>query len=93
MCIICGKPAQDRCTACKETFSVPEMVYFCNSCSNRVHGHPGCSHLVQMFSDVCEELQLLSVICVEYNHYVCFSRDSEGRWVFFDSMGECKCRW
>jgi hypothetical protein len=31
------------------------------------------------------ELDLLSVICIETSHYICFTR-SEERWVFFDSM-------
>jgi len=36
-------------------------------------------------------LQLLSVLCIETSHYVCFTRIMEpekDEWVFFDSMAE-----
>ena len=34
------------------------------------------------------KLQLLSVLCIETSHYVCFTRVNENDWVFFDSMAE-----
>ena len=41
------------------------------------------------------ELDLLSVICIETSHYVCFTRDprddTERKWIFFDSMADRKC--
>ena len=39
------------------------------------------------------KLELLSVICIETSHYVCFTRDTEGRWLLFDSMANrlCEC--
>ena len=43
------------------------------------------------FPLICR-LQLLSVICIETSHYVCFTR-CDDRWLFHDSMadriGEC----
>ena len=36
-------------------------------------------------------LQLLSVLCIETSHYVCFTRitgSGKDEWVFFDSMAE-----
>ena len=41
--------------------------------------------------DVGRELELLSVLCIETSHYVCFTRDVEGRWLFFDSMANRVC--
>ena len=37
-------------------------------------------------------LQLLSVICIETSHYVCFTR-LEDQWLFHDSMADrmCEC--
>jgi hypothetical protein len=40
---------------------------------------------------VAVELELLSVLCIETSHYVCFSRDNDGRWLFFDSMADRLC--
>ena len=37
------------------------------------------------------ELELLSVLCIETSHYVCFTRDPEGRWLFFDNMANRVC--
>ncbi len=41
------------------------------------------------------QLDLLSVICIETSHYVCFTRDPrdeiEKKWIFFDSMADRQC--
>ena len=37
-------------------------------------------------------LELLSVICIETSHYVCFTRHSGNQWVFFDSMASRVCK-
>lgn len=37
--------------------------------------------------EVTAHLQLLSVICIETSHYVCFTRADE-KWVFMDSMAD-----
>ena len=65
-------------------------MYFCDQCNARVHKHPTrVSHTPER-KEVAE-LELLSVLCIETSHYVCFSRDSEGRWLFFDSMADRLC--
>ena len=38
------------------------------------------------------ELELLSVICSANSHYVCFTRDPERKWLFFDSMANRVCK-
>ena len=72
-------------------FSATE-VYFCTSCNDLAHKRrgdhtPGWSQ----GEGVAVELELLSVLCIETSHYVCFSRDNEGRWLFFDSMADRIC--
>ena len=37
--------------------------------------------------EMTAHLQLLSVLCIETSHYVCFTRSDE-RWVFMDSMAD-----
>ena len=67
-------------------------MYFCEKCTQLAHGKATerDGHKVRDiaadpgYSGVTE-LDLLSVICREFNHYTCFTR-SEDRWVFFDSM-------
>ena len=69
----------------------PDELHFCSSCSSMVHKHPSrASHTPVQMEEV-PELELLSVLCIETSHYVCFSRDSEGRWLFFDSMADRLC--
>ncbi len=67
--------------------SPEEFAYFCDSCAAVVHGVPTrTGHPLEKVTE-STELELLSVICFETNHYVCFAR-SENQWVFFDSMGK-----
>lgn len=64
-------------------------MLFCNDCNDRVHRHKSrASHKREKCRELNEvgELELLSVLCIETSHYVCFTRDSEERWLFFDSM-------
>jgi len=71
-------------------------VYLCDTCSGRVHSHKDrASHKPERCGEITEagELELLSVICIETSHYVCFTRDSEGKWVFSDSMANRLCEW
>ena len=44
---------------------------------------------VKVRSPTC--LKLLSVICIETSHYVCFTRADDGRWIFHDSMANRVC--
>ena len=43
--------------------------------------------LLTFSGEMTAHLQLLSVLCIETSHYVCFTK-SEGRWVFMDSMAD-----
>jgi len=64
---------------------------FCQDCVKIWHSHPkrhGQPHNIQ---DISIKLKLLSVICIETSHYVCFTRvtgSETDQWVFFDSMAE-----
>ena len=92
-CYICQEKAWNICDDCKSEFatyrSSDGRVYFCNDCNDKVHRHKlRTSHKPEKCMKLEEvlELELLSVLCIETSHYVCFTRDSEGRWLFFDSM-------
>lgn len=98
-CKICGDRAWKECDECTQSFHSHHddprgAVYFCEKCAQLAHGKTAKrdGHKVRDiaadpgYSDVTE-LDLLSVICLEYNHYTCFTR-SEDRWVFFDSMAK-----
>ena len=89
-CYICGEPAQMKCSECgtSDDFK-PKKVFFCSQCSILVHERH-VSHRPEPIQGENEavELELLSVLCIETSHYVCFSRDSDGRWLFFDSMAD-----
>ena len=68
-----------------------DFVYFCENCWGLAHSEytKRSGHKVtEVTPDLggISELDLLSVICTETSHYVCFTR-AEERWVFFDSMG------
>ena len=43
--------------------------------------------LASSIGEIDAHLQLLSVVCIETSHYVCFTR-ADGRWVFMDSMAD-----
>jgi len=90
-CFICGKSAQRWCADCMaEVQQFENPVYFCLGCSESIHGHPHrIGHKVEMAQ---ARLELLSVICIETSHYVCFTR-AENRWIFFDSMANRACKW
>lgn len=99
-CYICQDKAWNTCDDCKSEFSThlssDGAVYLCNDCNDKVHKHEARkSHKHEKCSKLDEggDLELLSVLCIETSHYVCFTRDSEGRWLFFDSMANrvCEC--
>ena len=65
---------------------------YCGACSSGQYSEC-CDH--KRDSDVNDfdtgTLQLLSVLCIETSHYVCFTRitgSGKDEWVFFDSMAE-----
>ena len=90
-CFICNKtPAWQKCIECASEFNrqSEEDTHLCRDCTKLLHGHPQRAHHeahVEMSEDVNPNLELLSVICIETSHYVCFTR-SEDQWILFDSM-------
>ena len=90
-CFICGETALNNCSECMGDFNAKETVHFCDHCNACVHKNPKrVAHKPEKREDL-PELELLSVLCIETSHYVCFSRDSDGRWLFFDSMADRLC--
>ena len=87
-CFICNDGADYNCKACGNFFYLNNS-HICGRCSELVHRHPT---RVSHTPEKCfPQLELLSVLCIETSHYVCFSRDSDGRWLFFDSMADRVC--
>ena len=92
-CFMCGDPAWKQCHDCMPYFTTNATtpVYFCDNCTKLAHGQATkrdkhrVSDITAESGDLTE-LELLSVICIETSHYVCFTR-SEDKWVFFDSYG------
>ena len=97
MCYICGKTGKWKCSKCNDGKSTtPAQLYFCGDCNNVWHNHPSRKEhnpVLNKEHGVNEigRLQLLSVLCIETSHYVCFTRimgSEKDEWVFFDSMSE-----
>ena len=97
-CFICAKSAWNKCSECTSDF-VAELTFisFCDGCSKLVHSNPSRrNHKVMKCDEELDigsltELDLLSVICIETSHYVCFSR-ADDKWIFFDSMANRVCK-
>jgi len=97
-CFMCNKPGSCVCNDCTDDPSLQgcEKLYFCDKCSFLWHNHPNRQdhrpHELKLtgIGDDFDtgRLQLLSVLCIETSHYVCFTRVTENDWVFFDSMAE-----
>ncbi len=88
-CVLCGEKSSWKCRECTSVFvTSDDEVYLCDLCSKRAHnkrGHP----LDRAVAVPVAELDLLSVICIETSHYVCFTRDlNSNTWLFFDSMAD-----
>lgn len=84
---MCGSySAWQECRQCPAYFGTASVVYFCDSCAQLAHGEATDrnKHSVTEVPGI-PQLDLLSVICVKDDHYVCFMM-SEDRWVLFDSM-------
>ena len=91
-CFICNGEGRVSCASCKDEFSTEgQSVHFCEECSEKVHGVPWRNHHITE-RDAVVELELLSVICIETSHYVCFTHYGSN-WVFMDSMADRQCRW
>jgi len=94
---MCNKRSNLCCNECSSEPDLPEKkeLYFCQGCSAMWHSHPNrqthkpCQLAVGSDNSFdTGKLQLLSVLCIETSHYVCFTRVTENEWVFFDSMAE-----
>ena len=102
-CLVCGRGGRITCAACYHEKSFVNGIkkpFFCDTCSRKWHNHNRrkhhklCAKDCQYFSTGI--LQLLSVICIETHHYVCFNRitgSGKDEWVFFDSMAERLCKY
>ena len=92
-CFICHAVGRVKCMTCKNDFLSHEVcVYFCEECSERVHKVPSrVNHVPEQLQEAGVELELLSVLCIETSHYVCFTRFND-RWIFMDSMADRQCK-
>ena len=97
---MCGKPGILMCRECDREYPREQAHYFCRQCFADWHGNPSrLNHrpiLRESENDDIGRLQLLSVICIESSHYVCFTRlkgSGTNEWVFFDSMAEKQGNW
>ena len=93
-CAMCGRNPTYRCRKCGEddpSFQTGVIHHFCESCVKPAHEHPNRkSHSPEAIEKTSSEpvvLELMSVVCIEKSHYVCFTR-LEDSWVFFDSMAD-----
>ena len=90
LCCVCQRRKGFVCNKCSQQKN--EMLYYCNNCSFRWH-QSYCDHQHLLYNKDFDTgtLQLLSVLCIETSHYVCFTRitgSGKDEWVFFDSMAE-----
>ena len=74
-------------------------VFYCSNCCETLHKNRKDHHCEDVklkqdnIGDVSQisRLELLSVICIETSHYVCYTR-SQNRWLFHDSMANRLCK-
>ena len=94
-CHLCSKcMGTVCCSTCATDLSHTKesSLFLCKECSELVHQRQ-CDHKFeevknkQPMADVSlfSKMQLLTVICIEISHYVCFTR-TEDKWLFHDSM-------
>ena len=84
-CSVCSQPEGRICVDC--SFHLKQLQFYCLKCLCQHCDH---QHERQDFRHT-GTLQLLSVLCIETSHYVCFTRitgSGKDEWVFFDSMAE-----
>ena len=87
LCSVCHRHMGYTCNRCHN-----QHKFFCSTCLSDWH-QTHCDHTYEFHSDDFDTgtLQLLSVLCIETSHYVCFTRitgSGKNEWVFFDSMAE-----
>ena len=99
---MCNEPRGCLCDdCCNEEFLNYKMnLYFCTNCwplwHQKAHRQNHKHRAIPQKDDTDDDfdtgtLQLLSVLCIETSHYVCFTRitgSGKDEWVFFDSMAE-----
>ncbi|XP_064393273.1 ubiquitin carboxyl-terminal hydrolase CYLD-like isoform X2 [Halichondria panicea] len=101
-CHSCGEESTIQCESCGP-LSQQQFTHYCQRCSDLFHSNPShkdrANHRLTVAvaatpADDPElaQLDLLSVICIETSHYVCFTRDPRDdigkKWIFFDSMAD-----
>ncbi len=102
-CHSCGEESTIRCESCGP-LSQHQFTHYCQRCSDLFHRNPYSDRVNHRLTAVVAtpgddpglaQLDLLSVICIENSHYVCFTRhprdDFEKKWIFFDSMADRQC--
>ena len=92
-CLLCNiSAAVVTCEECVQVWRV-DKVFLCAECSKLTHKtrrHNSICELSQLHK-LSFPMDLLSVICIETSHYVCFTR-CEDRWLFHDSMADRICK-
>ena len=99
-CFVCNARAECLCKQCAS--EVNKDGYLCSLCNKQFHTHPSrINHVPDRSVSggmVDSILDLLSVICIETSHYVCFTKEltddpnKPPRWIFFDSMANRVCK-
>ena len=90
-CFFCGKDkATVLCEKCHDEFGAKNRMAFCDSCFDIGHTHKRTEHEKEQIGTDAD-LELLSVLCIETSHYVCFTKSNK-QWLFFDSMFDRKCK-
>ena len=89
------------CSTCAtDLFRTEETsLFLCKECSEFVHKRRHDHKFEEVktkrpLGDASgiSKISLLSVICIETSHYVCFTRTDE-KWLFHDSMANRVCKY
>ena len=91
---MCGEPARMKCDVCQSRFTSEGQdgpVYLCSTCDKRAHKSTETQRHARVKVSRSSYLKLLSVICIETSHYVCFTRADDERWIFLDSKAKTVC--
>ncbi|XP_011409920.1 PREDICTED: ubiquitin carboxyl-terminal hydrolase CYLD-like isoform X2 [Amphimedon queenslandica] len=82
-----------KCKVCLRD-SVSFVCYNCPECNERLHrerkGHRVEAVNIKLGTsdaNILSKMELLSVICIETSHYVCYTRAGD-KWLFHDSMAD-----
>ena len=100
-CFVCNGRAECSCDTCAAEVNKQDG-YLCAVCDKQFHTHPSRANHVRSRNLGCgaveSSLDLLSVICIETSHYVCFTKEPSDdprkppKWIFFDSMANRVCK-